>query len=136
MSSSNWPIWKVLSINRILGEKESGKKLLDWREKSKSNTATLCPSKTASGERGSAQCDLETKCEKLQFGENYQSNSKCLLKCISSASNFACLLLLQTASTPPISRILYKNLLSVKGNFFRDILYVSSSICKTRNPPT
>ena len=133
MSPANWPFWKVLSINR---KKQSGKKLLDWREKSKSTTATLCLSKTAFGERGSAQCDLETKCEKLQFGENYQSNSKCLLKCISSASNFACLLLLQTASTPPISRILYKNLLSVKGNFFRDILYVSSSICKTRNPPT
>ena len=118
MSPANWPFWKVLSINR---KKQSGKKLLDWREKSNPTTATLCLSKTAFGERGSAQCDLETKCEKLQFGENYQSNSKCLLKCISSARNF-CLSSLVTNclcsanSLPAVSKFLSKSLMTLKGN--------------------
>lgn len=52
-----------------------------------SATLPLCVFQSLLQGSAEARSVIWRKCEKSRFGENYQSNSKCLAKCIFSASN-------------------------------------------------
>ena len=76
------------SLIRILGEEEKNeKKEIGGLPTKTSATLPLCVFQSLLQGSAEARSVIWRKCEKSRFGENYQSNSKCLAKCIFSASN-------------------------------------------------